>query len=58
MLPYSLGAAAFSAMAGLLVSRTGQYRLLMQVSYAIFAVGMGLMIQLRSTSSQYALNTA
>ncbi|KAF8228465.1 MFS general substrate transporter [Tricholoma matsutake] len=51
MLPYSLGASAFSALSGVLVSRTGQYRSLMQVAFAIFTLGMGLMIQLTNTSS-------
>ena len=55
MLPFSLGAAVFSATSGVLISRTGQYRTLIQVSFAIFALGMGLMIQLRSTSSVYVL---
>ena len=45
----------FSASSGVLISRIGQYRTLIQVSFAIFALGMGLMIQLRSTSSTYVL---
>jgi len=55
MLPFSLGCSAISAFSGILVSRTGQYRPLMQVAFAIFALGMGLMIQLTSTSSMYVL---
>ncbi|PPQ98149.1 hypothetical protein CVT26_003193 [Gymnopilus dilepis] len=51
MLPYSLGAAAFSAISGIVVSRTGQYRPVMWVAYAIFTTGMGLMTMLSSTSS-------
>lgn len=56
MLPFSLGSSALSAVSGILVSRTGQYRLIMQISFAIFALGMGLMIRLTSTSSLYVLD--
>jgi len=51
MLPYSLGCALTSAVSGVLVSRTGQYRSVMWVAYLIFTLGMGLMIMLDSTSS-------
>ncbi|KAF8911966.1 MFS amino acid permease [Gymnopilus junonius] len=51
MLPFSLGSAAFSAISGVIVSRTGQYRPVMWIAYAIFTTGMGLMTMLSSTSS-------
>ncbi|KIM48915.1 hypothetical protein M413DRAFT_438091 [Hebeloma cylindrosporum] len=51
MLPFSLGCAVMSIFAGIVVSRTGQYRPVMWVSYAIFAVGMGLMIMLDDNST-------
>ncbi|KJA27390.1 hypothetical protein HYPSUDRAFT_35275 [Hypholoma sublateritium FD-334 SS-4] len=51
MLPYSLGCAATSAVSGIVVSRTGQYRPVMWVAFAIFATGMGLMTMLDSLSS-------
>jgi hypothetical protein len=55
MLPFSLGASVLSAVSGLVVSRTGQYRPIMQGAFAVFALGMGLMIRLTSTSSLYVL---
>ncbi|CAA7271543.1 unnamed protein product [Cyclocybe aegerita] len=51
MLPYSLGCALLSAVSGVLVSRTGKYRPVMWVSFAIFTLGMGLMIMLDGTST-------
>jgi hypothetical protein len=51
MLPFSLGSAAFSIVGGVVVSRTGVYRPVMWVSFAIFALGMGLMIMLDAYST-------
>jgi hypothetical protein len=51
MLPYSLGAAVLSAASGMVVSRTGLYRPVMWFGYALFALGMGLMITLDANSS-------
>jgi EmrB/QacA subfamily drug resistance transporter len=51
MLPFSLGCAAFSAVSGIVVTRTGQYRPVMWFAYVIFTTGMGLMIMLSGTSS-------
>lgn len=51
MLPFSLSCSFTSAIAGMVVSRTGQYRPTMWVAYAVFAVGMGLMYMLDGTSS-------
>lgn len=51
MLSYSLGCSATSALSGVLVTRTGMYRPVIWVAYAVFAVGMGLMIMLDSHSS-------
>ncbi|KAF9526981.1 MFS amino acid permease [Crepidotus variabilis] len=51
MIPYSFGAALFSALSGVLVSKTGQYRPVMWFGFAFFTLGMGLMIMLDSHSS-------
>ncbi|KAJ3574818.1 hypothetical protein NP233_g1504 [Leucocoprinus birnbaumii] len=51
MLPYSLGCSVTSALSGILVTRTGSYRMVIWVSYAVFTLGMGLMIMLTGTSS-------
>ncbi|KDR73516.1 hypothetical protein GALMADRAFT_614600 [Galerina marginata CBS 339.88] len=51
MLPFSLGCSLFSAVSGVIVSRTGQYRPVMWISFVIFAIGMGLMIMLDGHSS-------
>ncbi|GLB34845.1 putative membrane transporter [Lyophyllum shimeji] len=51
MLPFSLGCSITSALGGMVVSRTGQYRPTMWISYAVFAIGMGLMYMLNGTSS-------
>ena len=53
MLPYSLGCALTSAFAGILVSRTGEYRPTMWVAHAICVVGFGVMYMLDGTSSTY-----
>jgi len=55
MLPFSLGCAVFSAVSGVLVSRTGQYRIVMWIAYPVFALGMGLMIMLDANSSTCVL---
>ena len=51
MIPYSFGAAVFSALSGIIVSRTGQYRPVMWIAFAVFTVGSGLMTMLDSYSS-------
>lgn len=51
MLPFSLGCALTSAVAGIVVSRTGQYRPMMWGSFAVFTLGMGLMTMLDNHSS-------
>ncbi|KAI0928708.1 hypothetical protein AcW1_005878 [Taiwanofungus camphoratus] len=51
MLPYSLGSALFSAGSGQLVSRTGHWRPLMWIAWAIYLLGEGLMIMLKETSN-------
>ncbi|KAF9475844.1 MFS amino acid permease [Pholiota conissans] len=51
MLPFSLGCAAISAISGVVVSRTGKYRPVLWVAFAVFAIGMGLMIMLDAYSS-------
>ncbi|KII88358.1 hypothetical protein PLICRDRAFT_41528 [Plicaturopsis crispa FD-325 SS-3] len=51
MLPFSLGGAFFSAVSGIVVTRTGEYRYVMWFAWAIFTLGYGLMTQLDNTSS-------
>ncbi|KAL0946650.1 hypothetical protein HGRIS_012844 [Hohenbuehelia grisea] len=51
MLPFSMGGALFSAVSGIVVSRTGQYRYVMWVAWAIFTLGYGLMSRLDDTSN-------
>ncbi|RDB21176.1 putative transporter C3H1.06c [Hypsizygus marmoreus] len=51
MLPYSLGCALTSAVSGILVSRTGQYRPTIWAAFAVFTVGLGLMFRLDGFSS-------
>ncbi|KAF8623555.1 hypothetical protein AX15_006326 [Amanita polypyramis BW_CC] len=51
MLPYSLGAALVSATTGMIVTRTGEYRIIMQIAFAVFTLGMGLMIRLNAYSN-------
>jgi len=53
MIPFSFGAAAFSAISGIIVTRTGEYRPLMWIAFAIFTVGYGLMIMLDAYSPMY-----
>ncbi|KAF8201537.1 MFS amino acid permease [Pholiota molesta] len=50
MLPFSLGCAAVSAISGVVVSRTGKYRPVLWIAFAIFTVGMGLMTRLDAHS--------
>ncbi|KAF8831183.1 hypothetical protein HHX47_DHR1000095 [Lentinula edodes] len=51
MLPFSLGSAFMSAISGIVVSKTREYRLVMWISWAIFVVGYGLMTMLDSHSN-------
>ncbi|KAJ3989453.1 MFS general substrate transporter [Lentinula detonsa] len=51
MLPFSLGSALTSALSGVVVSRTKEYRLVMWLSWAMFVVGYGLMTMLDSHSN-------
>ncbi|KAI8998660.1 MFS amino acid permease [Trametes punicea] len=51
MLPFSLGAAMFSVVAGQITSRTGRWRPLMWVAWAIMVLGWGLMSTLDDTSN-------
>ncbi|CAL1704737.1 unnamed protein product [Somion occarium] len=51
MLPYSLGAAAFSAISGQIVTRTGRWRPTMWFAWVIIVLGYGLMIQLDENSN-------
>lgn len=58
MLPFSLGAAAFSALSGQIVSRTGRWRPVLWFAWAIFVLGYGLMTQLDDHSNQYVSSLA
>lgn len=51
MLPFSLGSSLTSATMGYVVSRTGEYRLVIWISWAVFTLGYGLMIMLDSYSN-------
>ncbi|KAG6369767.1 MFS general substrate transporter [Boletus reticuloceps] len=51
MLTFSLGSALVAVVSGLVLSKTGKYRLIMWVAYAAMTLGMGLMIMLDYTSS-------
>lgn len=54
MLTFSLGTAVISVISGLILSKTGKYRPIMWVAYAVMTLGMGLMIMLDYTSDLYA----
>ncbi|KAF5327370.1 hypothetical protein D9619_004462 [Psilocybe cf. subviscida] len=51
MLPLSLGAAAMSAVSGVAVTKTGIYRPVIWLAFAVYSVGLGLMSMLDSHSS-------
>lgn len=53
MLPFSLGCALFSAVSGIIVTRSGEYRPIMWISWAVFTLGFGLMIKLDDGSNTY-----
>ncbi|KAG9318910.1 major facilitator superfamily domain-containing protein [Chiua virens] len=50
MLTFSLGTAVVSIVSGLTLSKTGKYRPIIWVAYALMTLGMGLMIMLSYTS--------
>lgn len=45
-IPYSVGTSLTAALSGIVVSKTGQYRPVLWIGFAVFAVGEGLMIML------------
>ncbi|RPD66097.1 MFS amino acid permease [Lentinus tigrinus ALCF2SS1-7] len=51
MLPFSLVGAAMSILSGQIISRTGRWRPIMWVSWAIMTLGYGLMLTLDDTSN-------
>ncbi|KAJ8463511.1 hypothetical protein ONZ51_g10204 [Trametes cubensis] len=51
MLPFSLGGALFSVVSGQIISRTGRWRPIMWVAWAIMVLGWGLMTMLDDTSN-------
>ena len=53
MLPFSLGSAFTSVVSGQIVSRTGRWRPVMWISWAIMTLGWGLMIMLDDTANKY-----
>ncbi|KAF5311390.1 hypothetical protein D9758_018812 [Tetrapyrgos nigripes] len=51
MIPFSCGAAVFSAISGIIVTKTREYRMIMWFAWGIFTLGYGLMIMLDSHSN-------
>ncbi|KAI0647025.1 MFS amino acid permease [Trametes meyenii] len=51
MLPFSLGGALFSVLSGQIISRTGRWRPVMWIAWAVMILGWGLMIMLDDTSN-------
>jgi EmrB/QacA subfamily drug resistance transporter len=51
MLAFSLACSVTSALSGVIVTRTGEYRPLIWGAWAVYALGYGLMTQLDDTSS-------
>ena len=51
MLPFSLGAALFSAISGVVVTKSGRYRPIIWVALSVFTLGSGLMYMLDSKSN-------
>jgi len=51
MLPFSLGASLFSAISGIVVTKTGRYRPIIWLALAVFTLGYGLMYLLDSKSN-------
>ncbi|KAF9242116.1 MFS general substrate transporter [Melanogaster broomeanus] len=51
MLPFSLGTALISIVAGIIMTKTGKYRISIWTAYVVMSLGMGLMIMLDYTSS-------
>uniref|UniRef100_A0A0W0FLA2 Putative MFS amino acid permease n=1 Tax=Moniliophthora roreri TaxID=221103 RepID=A0A0W0FLA2_MONRR len=51
MLPFSLGSALVSAISGVIVTRFGEYRIVMWIAWGIFTLGYGLMTMLDSYSN-------
>lgn len=47
-----------SALSGILVARIGKYRFIMQIAFAVFIIGMGLMTRLSADSSTYVLTNS
>ncbi|KAI0374864.1 MFS amino acid permease [Pilatotrama ljubarskyi] len=52
MLPFSLGGALFSVISGQIISRTGRWRPVMWIAWAIMTLGWGLMIMLDDNSNE------
>ncbi|KAF8843667.1 MFS general substrate transporter [Paxillus ammoniavirescens] len=51
MIPFSLGTSIISVVSGIVLSKSGKYRVIMWASYVLMTLGMGLMITLDYTSS-------
>jgi hypothetical protein len=56
MIPTSLGGSIASIASGITLSKSGKYRVIMWTSYVVMTLGMGLMITLDYTSSEYVLH--
>ncbi|KIJ07370.1 hypothetical protein PAXINDRAFT_102988 [Paxillus involutus ATCC 200175] len=50
-IPFQLGAAIISIVSGIVLSKSGKYRVIMWTSYVLMTLGMGLMITLDYASS-------
>ncbi|KAF8843664.1 MFS general substrate transporter [Paxillus ammoniavirescens] len=55
-IPFQLGSSIVSIVSGIVLSKSGKYRVIMWASYVVMTLGMGLMITLDYTSSEYGLH--
>ena len=51
VIPFSLGASLTAVTGGIIISKTGTYRALIVISFAVMTLGFGLMIMLDDKSS-------
>jgi hypothetical protein len=53
MIPYSFASSITSVIGGLLIAKTGRYRVIIWVAWAIMVLGYGLLTMLNERSSVY-----
>ena len=58
MIPYSLLSSLMSAVSGMYISRTGSWRPIMWISWAIMTLGYGLLTMLDDTSNSWVMSLA